>query len=153
MSFYADWDHTSYPGQTLRRDTRIYWTFGPHNPARGRCIGTFIGENLGAGRAVNGLDGWQLLVGKNGQPGDQTLLSIKAAWATAVYATSKTPRPDDYIEVLNLYYFRCGSSGVALAAWTAAGGSSIYFPLLRNGTGFVIVGWGKSLNKSPEAGF
>lgn len=151
MSFYAFWDHTAYAPQVLRQDTRIYWADGNHCQNGGRCVGTFIGENPGAGRAVNSQNGWGLLIGKNGAPGDQTLLAIKSAWTDAVRAGGKTPHADDYIEVLNIYYFRCPTSGVAFSAWTASGAQRLYFPFPRNTSRFAVLGWGKNLNSSAAA--
>lgn len=152
MSFYADWDYKTYAPQVLRKDTRIFWGLGPYPQDSGRCIGTFVGENPGSGSSRYKQEGWNLLVGSNGKPGDPTLLAIKAAWTEAVRRAKCFPKPDDYIEVLNLYYFCCSDSGKAYASWQDAHvGKLLNPPAIRPTSRFVILGWGKTMNNSQAA--
>jgi hypothetical protein len=58
---------------------------------------------------------------------------------------------DDFIEILNTYYFRNPKTGKALDAWRCAGGANFYFPLPRPTSRFVILGWGIEHNESSEA--
>lgn len=152
MNYYANWDYDTYRPHVLRRDTRIYWAAGNQAQASGRCVGTFIGENPGAGRAAGQQTGWDILVeGTSKRPGDKTLRFLRYAWEAAVNTAGKSlPRDDDYIEVLNTYYFRCPKSGEQLQNWRASGGRAIYFQGVHRDAKFVILGWGKAMNDSDE---
>jgi hypothetical protein len=152
MAYYANWDYDTYRPHVLRRDTRIYWGAGNQAQASGRCVGTFIGENPGAGHAAGQQTGWGILVeGASKRPGDQTLRFLRDAWVAAVNTAGKSPpRDDDYIEVLNTYYFRCPESGGQLQNWRALGSRAIYFQSIHRDAKFVILGWGKVMNDSDE---
>ncbi len=152
MNYYANWDYDTYRLHVLRRDTRIYWGAGNQAQTSGRCVGTFIGENPGAGHAAGQQTGWDMLVeGALKRPGDKTLRFLRDAWEAAVKTASKPlPRDNDYIEVLNMYYFRCPKSGGQLQNWRASGGRAIYFQGICRDTKFVILGWGKGMNDSDE---
>jgi len=119
MRYYANWDYDTHAPQVLRKDTRIYWSDGDRDEPVGKCIGTFIGENPGGGHSVRQQNGWNGLVEcSSNKPGDRTLCFLYAAWESAVKIShKKAPDDNDYIEVLNTYYFRCPKSGEALEEW------------------------------------
>ena len=142
--YWADWDPTTFVPEILRRDTRIYWH--PQSSGTvGKCVGTFVGENPGSAESIHGLgfSGYSEIVsGSPSTPGDPTLQVILEVWQAAVKMHGLEPAVDDYIEILNTYYFRNSISGAALAAWIAMGGSGIYSPGPSATSAFVLLGWG-----------
>lgn len=148
--YWAEWDPTTVPGQVIRRDTRIYWA-NQTTMSAGRCVGTFFGENPGAAKSIFGLS-YHGHSPSAGLSGDNTLSLISDAWDLAVkLGVCRQPDNDDFIEVLNTYYFRNSASGAALPAWRLAGGSSIYSPAPSRNTRFILLGWGVAHTASPEA--
>ena len=153
-NFWARWRPFSL-GLDVREDTRIYW--GSHTeatPPNGRCIGTFVGENPGGALPVAPLPftGRSPLISR-GRAGDPTLRLLLDVWKQAVLMKlRKTPLPQDtdYIEVLNLYYFRCtiaaAASPVTLHAWITHGGSTIYHQPVDSNSTFLLLGWSRWMN-------
>jgi len=119
----------------------------------GNCVGSFFGENPGSGLAASRLlhVNDPIVDTKKGQ-GDPTLRLILEIWQLSVRSHGKpTPKDDDFIEVLNTYYFRNGKSEKSLAAWRLSGGSAIFFPAPRPSSNFVLLGWGVGHNSTSEA--
>src|SRR3954470_16271973 len=115
MSYFATWDYRTYAPNVLRKNTRIYWSDKNHIESQGRCVGTFVGENPGAAHGAGRASGWDRLVEENSvRPGDKTLRFIRDVWVAAVNFARRLPDDDDYVEVLNLYYFRCPKAGQQL---------------------------------------
>ncbi len=151
-NFWAEWDPNGFAPEILRKDTRIYWE--PQTSGTvGRCVGTFYGENPGGGQSIQGSSfaGYSP-ISSGGRPADPTLRLILQTWQAAyVGSKRKHPAGDDYIEVLNLYYFRNPKSGDAIAAWRRLGGTSIYNPGISSSSKFVLLGWGTRMNATPQA--
>lgn len=152
--FWADWDSATYSAanQILRKDTRIYWK--PQTSGTvGKCVGTFYGENPGSAKSLHGLkhSGYSPLVDRAGKPGDPTLQLILDTWIEAARIGAATPQDSDYIEVLNLYYFRNSTSLGSIAAWKQCGGASIYSQAVSPTSRFVLLGWGKKPNQTKQA--
>ncbi len=148
--FWANWNSTIYAPYILRRDTRIYWE--PQcSGTNGQCVGSFFGENPGSGEPSFGWgwDGYSPI--QDGQYGDPTLRLIHEIWKYSKSASSRKPNPTDFIEVLNLYYFRNSDSGKAIEAWRSLSGAVFYNPDVSASSKFVILGWGTLMNTSPEA--
>lgn len=150
--YWADWD-TSHLPQVLRRDTRLYWHPQPAGTT-GRCVGTFVGENPGGGQSIHGLTyHGRSPLEHGGKAGDQTLRLLLEIWQLAVCRYGLAlPACDDYIQILNTYYFRSPVSGSALSAWRSSRGASIYCPGPAPSSRFVLLGWGVGHNASAEAG-
>jgi hypothetical protein len=149
--YWANWDPTTIPGQVIRRDTRIYWA-NHTTGCSGRCVGTFIGENPGSAESIFGLSFHGYSPGSAGGSGDDTLRLISDAWKLAVsVGTCSLPANDDFIEVLNTYYFCNSASGAAIVAWRAAGGGALYSPAPSRTARFILLGWGVEHTASPEA--
>jgi hypothetical protein len=150
--FWADWDADTYCPEVLRKDTRIYWEPQVDGTV-GECVGTFFGENPGSARSIKGLDvsGRSPIVDRVRAPGDPTLQLIYDTWNEAYRLGVVHPKDSDYIEVLNLYYFRNADSGKALVAWNQCGGASIYSPAVSPTSEFVLLGWGQIPNRLPQA--
>ncbi|HEY6154712.1 MAG TPA: hypothetical protein VIW07_13310 [Candidatus Udaeobacter sp.] len=148
--YWADWDPAAYPPNILRRDTRIYWE--PQKSGTvGCCVGTFVGENPGGAQSIFGLSfvGYSPVEHKS-HSGDPTLRLLFDVWHESARLGRVQPQPDDYIEVLNTYYFRNPKSGAALNAWLSCSGSTLYFPSPRLSSRFVILGWGVRQNGSSH---
>jgi len=146
--YWANWNASVCDPYILRRDTRIYWA--PQSCGTvGQCVGTFYGENPGGGESINGqkFSGYSPIVDNNKQSGDKTLRLILQIWQ----ATNQTPNGDDYIEILNLYYFRDASSRTALVPWRSLCGALLYNPNVSLSSDFILLGWGNSMNNQPEA--
>ena len=148
--YWADWDPIASPPNILRRDTRIYWE--PQKSGTvGSCVGTFVGENPGGAQSIYGLCfiGYSPVEHKN-RPGDPTLRLLFDVWQESACLGRVQPQPDDYIEILNTYYFRNPKSGAALGAWLSCSGSKLYFPSPRLSSRFVVLGWGVRQNGSSH---
>jgi hypothetical protein len=155
MSYFADWDYDTYRPCVLRKDTRIYWGDEHYEQTSGQFVGTFIGENPGGGHASKRNSGWdRLMEGRHHrsiEPGDATLRFVRESWLAAVkQSTRPSPATDDYIEILNCYYFRCPSSGKELANWRSFDGGAVYFQPVHQHARFVVLGWGKSMHNTEE---
>jgi len=150
--FWADWDPVTHNPQIIRRDTRIYWS-PQSGMTKGNCVGTFFGENPGSGQASSGLRhvGHDAIIDRIRKPGDPTLRLILDIWQLAIRHGKPTPKDDDFIEVLNTYYFRNGTSGASLIAWRSCGGASIHNPPPSSNSQFAILGWGVGHSLTPEA--
>ncbi|HKP05438.1 MAG TPA: hypothetical protein VJU77_18965 [Chthoniobacterales bacterium] len=148
--YWADWDLSIAPN-IMRRDTRLYWQ--PQiSGTVGKCAGTFIGENPGGAQSVFGLQfsGYSPLEHQQ-IPGDPTLRLLFRVWQEAATLRLIAPAPDDYIEILNTYYFRNPKSAGALTAWRLSGGKNLYFPVPSGSGKFIVLGWGVKHNTSAEA--
>ena len=151
--YWAEWNPISSSSKIIRNDTRVYYHSGSHSQNDGHCIGSFCLENPGSGLSSHGpaSSGWSPVVDIHGHPGDPTLQMIWNVWDCAQSLGRYTAQPDDYIEVLNLYYLRNANSGSALATWMATFHPSFSYPSIRPRSQFVVPGWGMSLNSHPLA--
>ena len=155
MSFYAEWDYKTYAPNVLRMKTRIYWGDGTFTQEQGKCVGTFIGENPGGAMARQKNSGWDVLVDSRSSSldGDRTLRFIYDVWQGALKICNIKPATNDYIEILNTYYFRCTTSGEMLPCWKnkcRENGGDIYFQGVNSESRFVLLGWGRDMHESSE---
>lgn len=112
--YYAEFITHPLSGHTYRHDTRIYLSGFTGNRSGGRCVGAFIGKNPGS--ALRSASGWGLI------QEDTTLRLIRSVWLKSLKAK---PNPDEYIQVLNLFYLCDPNFQKALKL---AMKSSLYFP-------------------------
>ena len=106
----------------------------------------------GSGSSINKTQGWDELVDLKGKPGDPTLKFISELWMRAAARSPRTPHSDDFIEILNTYYFRCsnsaGTSQNTLNAWRQS--SSPYWQTISARSRFIWLGWGAYMHSQPE---
>lgn len=148
--YWADWDPLTEAPNVIRKDTRIFWKPQAAGTV-GSCVGTFIGENPGGAESVRGssASGYSP-IHHRGKAGDGTLRLLLEIWQAAVRTHLPEPMSDDYIEILNTYYFRNPKSGNSLAAWRQVSPPP-YFQFPSSSARFVLLGWGVQHNNSPEA--
>ena len=149
--YWADWDPSLGAQRIIRKDTRVFWepqTIG----TVGRCIGSFWGENPDGAESIYTLAFAGYSPIQHGcQPGDPTLRLIFDIWQLCVSNGIQTPKSDDYIEILNLYYFRNPQSQGALQAWCKSGGMRLYHQLPSPSSQFALLGWGVQASALPQA--
>ena len=149
--YWASWDTLTAAPNIVRKDTRIYWK--PQKSGTvGQCYGTFFGENPGGAQSIYGLgfNGYSPIENRR-QSGDPTLRLIFDLWQCAMRLGRPQPNEDDYIEILNLYYFRNPETGKSLTLWRHAAGSALYQQSPAASSRFVLLGWGVGTTHLPEA--
>jgi hypothetical protein len=144
--FWAYWDFDKAAPSIIRKDTRLYW-MPQISGTVGRCVGTFWGENPGGAKSL----GPPKVSGYWPSKGDRTLNLILDTWKTAFCSHGTEPHSDDYIEILNLYYFCDGRSGNSLQLWRDAGAAKLYEQAPATTSGFILLGWGAKDKIKSEA--
>ena len=146
-SAQATFDFSTYTPNALRSDTRIYFGTGGGG---GVCVGTIVMENPGDAPKYITASGSHFF-------SDSTITVLRTLTdeiASAAVATGKQVQPDDYIEILNLYYFCNSGSMLGLPVWLAHGCASIAAlnPSPASTSRFVLVAWGKLPHVCPHLG-
>ena len=119
----------------IRHDTRIYLSdFNDTRPA-GRCLGAIVGKNPGSAKAAS--EDWGTLR----LDGDKMLPNVRNILVQAFARAGKTPPPDAYFQVLNLFYL-CGQDLAEATAALAAENNAHADPAESGSFPIVWFAWG-----------